>query len=956
MSTLIDLLNYGQSYWLDNLTRGKINSGELRQRVTEQGLRGITSNPSIFNKAITSGKDYDEQIIQLVKQGKSPQQIYNQLTIKDVIDACAILKPVYEQSSGIDGYVSLEVSPYLARDTQGTIDEARELHKAVGCPNCLIKIPGTAEGIPAIEQMIYEGISINVTLLFSVERYVEVAKAYIRAIERRVKENKPVNNIVSVSSIFISRIDTLVDQVLSQHITGKVPSDLKTPELILSKTGIATARLAYQQFKEIFGSDDWKKLEAKGANIQRPLWASTSNKNPLNSDLQYVEPLIGKDTINTMPDETIAALSAKGVLKQDTIEQGVDEARHVFTTLQTIGIDINKVTQQLEDEGVQKFTDSYNKLISDIANKRLTILHDEIASQKISYGKLESQIKETSAYLDEIQTARLLFAKDPYVWKTDTEDLKTINEGLGWLDLPDTFMKTAERISEFALTIKNEGYTDVVLLGMGGSSLCSEVAKQTFGSANNFMQLHVLDNTSPAAILELEQKINPDKTLFIVASKSGGTKETISFFRHFYTKLEQSKKIKAGKNFVAITDQDTPLVKLAEEYKFREIFINQPGVGGRYSVLSDFGLVPMALMGIDIKALLESAIKMKNSCNGIPVDANPGMMLGVLLGIYQKRGRDKVTFALSSTINSFGYWVEQLLAESTGKEGKGLIPVNGETLGSQSIYGDDRVFIHMYLSTDNNSEDENKIQALEDAGHPIVRIKIPNKISLGGEYYRWEIAVAIAGMVIGINPFDQPNVEESKKNTLKLLDGADKTGTYNQPKPVWQNEKTAIYAGTRVNITSTQHDSIGSLLRQFVATAKPHDYIALLPYFMLTNERENTLQTWRMQMRDDMKIATTLLEGPRYLHSTGQLHKGGPDTGLYIILVGEEKEEISIPNEKYGFSALHQAQALGDFYSLSEKNRRVIRINLGEDIDAGLTELYTSFMDTREKCLLEEIQ
>lgn len=957
MNTLIDILNYGQSYWLDNLTRGKITSGELKKRVTEQGLRGITSNPSIFNKAISGGQDYEEQITNLVKEGKSPQQIYNNLTVKDVIDACGILQPVYEQSSGLDGFVSLEVSPYLARDTQGTIKEARELHQAVGCHNCLIKIPGTPEGIPAIEQMIYEGININVTLIFSVERYKEVAYAYIRGIERRVKENKPVKDIVSVSSIFISRIDTLVDKILGQHITGNINVSEYTPELILGKTGIATARLVYQQFKEIFGSSSWENLKSKGANVQRPLWASTSNKNPLHSDLYYVEPLIGKYTINTMPDETITAFAKNGVLKQDTIEEGIDEAQQVFSHLQTLGIDINQITQQLEDEGIEKFTDSYNELIGNIAEKRLSVLKNEVASQKISYGKLESKIKETYAYLNEVQIPRLLFNKAPYLWKTSPEAIKEISNCLGWLDLPDIFTKTAERIKGFALNLKKEGYTDAVLLGMGGSSLCSEVARQTFSSTANYMQLHVLDNTSPAAILQLEQKINIDKTLFIVASKSGGTKETISFFRHFYTLVSKNNNTTAGKNFVAITDEDTPLVKLAEEYKFREIFINPPGIGGRYSVLSDFGLLPMALMGIDISALVANAVKMKDSCNAVPADANPGIMLGALLGVYQKQGRDKVTFILSPTISSFGYWVEQLLAESTGKEGKGLIPINGETVGAPGIYGDDRVFIHMFLSSDNNAEDEKKVKALEEAGNPVVRIGLPNKISLGGEYYRWEIAVAIAGMIIGINPFDQPNVEESKKNTLQLLDEASKTGTYNPPKPFWKNSKVTIYAGTRTeNLVPDERESIGAFLHHFISAAKPHDYIALLPYFLLTSERESTLQTWRMQMRNDIKVATTLLEGPRYLHSTGQLHKGGPDTGLYILLAGSEKEEILIPNEKYGFSALHQAQALGDFYSLSRKKRRVILINLGDNIDTELTDLYTSFMDTREKHLLEEIQ
>jgi len=377
MNTLIELLKYGQSYWLDNLTREKITSGELKNRVDDQGLRGITSNPSIFNKAITSGLDYDVQINELVKEGKSPSQIYDALTIKDVQDACDILSPVYEQSNGTDGFVSLEVPPYLARDTEGTIKEVRRLYRAVGKRNCQIKIPGTKEGIPAIEQMLYEGININITLLFSVERYVEVAQAYIRAISRRVAEDKPVNRIISVASVFISRIDVLTDQLLNQYI---IPAgeNMNTNQIhsLSGKAGIATARLCYQEFKNIFSDENWKRLEEKGAQLQRPLWASTSNKDPKYSDLRYVESLIGKNTVNTLPDKTIVAFADHGILKRDVIEEDLEQANALFGKLKNTGIDISFVTQQLENEGIQKFTEAYNELITNLAEKRLKILGD----------------------------------------------------------------------------------------------------------------------------------------------------------------------------------------------------------------------------------------------------------------------------------------------------------------------------------------------------------------------------------------------------------------------------------------------------------------------------------------------------------------------------------------------------------------------------------------------------
>jgi len=944
METLNNLLNYGQSYWLDNLTRKKIISGELTQRVSEQGLRGITSNPSIFDKAISNSTDYDEQITTLVNQGKTPRQIYDALTIKDVQDACDILKPIYTQSEGTDGFVSLEVSPYLAHDTQGTIKEARNLFKLVTRPNCLIKIPGTREGIPAIEQMIYEGISINVTLLFSIGRYIEVADAYLHALERRAEEGKPLSNVISVASIFLSRIDTLVDTLLSHRIIPfEDNNELSRPELLLGKTGITTARLCYQRFKEMFSGERWRKLQSKGAHIQRPLWASAGNKDPLYGNLRYVEPLIGKNTINTLPDDTITALAEYGVLKENTIEDDVEQAKRLFAGLKKNDIEMDCITRQLEHEGIQKFIDSYNKLLSSIANKRMSILGDKASPQRINFGNLATEINTAYASIDEKQIGRLLFAEDPYLWKTDFEQTKEISHRLGWLSLPDDFAKDSENIIDFALKIKEEGFTHAILLGMGGSSLCSEVARETFGTSQGYLQLFVLDNTAPEAILELEKNITIEKTLFIVASKSGNTEETLSFFHYFYNQLEKKGKNNPGNNFIAITDDGTPLVKTAEKYNFKKVFLNPPDLGGRYSVLSDFGLVPMALIGIDIKALLASAKKMEDSCDSIPAASNPGVSLGAVLGVCQRYGRDKVTFVLSSSIISFGYWAEQLLAESSGKQGKGLVPINGEVLGLPKVYGNDRVFIHMYLPSDSNAEDEKKLKALEEAGHPIVRIKVADKISLGGEYYRWEIAAAIAGIVIGINSFDQPNVEESKKNTSQLLEGWVKKGSFKQSEPLLKVESISIYGGAKAKqIVDDHHESVGGFVKSFIAQARPNDYIALLPYFLMTDYRTKILDTWRQQMRDELKEATTLLNGPRYLHSTGQLHKGGPNNGLYIILISDEEEQLSIPGEKFGFDTLHQAQALGDFLSLDKKGRRVIRIHLGKDIDAGLNKLYLS--------------
>jgi transaldolase len=371
MNPLLQLIEHGQSYWIDNLSRHMITSGDLKKRVTEQGLRGITSNPSIFDKAITKSNDYDAQIKELIRSGKkNVKEIYDALTIKDIQDACDILRPVFDESDGLDGFVSLEVSPYLARHTNETMAEARRLFKAVNRPNCLIKIPGTGEGVPAIEQMLYEGININITLLFSIQSYETVARAYIKALERRLNEKKDITKVSSVASFFISRIDVLVDELLHHRIIPEGgPDKYKKARDLLGSAAIASGKIAYQSFKKIFSGPQWEKLEKAGARVQRPLWASTSTKNPNYNDVMYVEPFIGPSTVNTMPEQTIAAFADHGKIVPNSVENDLDSAGKNFGQLAELGIDIDYVTQRLEDEGIQKFIEPYNALLKNLEEK-----------------------------------------------------------------------------------------------------------------------------------------------------------------------------------------------------------------------------------------------------------------------------------------------------------------------------------------------------------------------------------------------------------------------------------------------------------------------------------------------------------------------------------------------------------------------------------------------------------
>ena len=939
MNPLLQLIEYGQSYWLDNLTRRMIRSGGLKYRVDEHGLRGVTSNPAIFSNAISGSNDYDDQIRELVNEGLQIHEIYEQLVVTDIREACDVLRPVYDESDGIDGFISLEVSPYLAHDTEGTKIEGRRLFQTVDRPNLLIKVPGTLAGIPAIEEMLYEGISINITLLFSIQSYEAVAEAYIRALERRAAEGKSVKNIASVASFFLSRLDVLTDQLLGHRIrpgvsAGKEPQ----PQELLGKFANANAKLAYQSFKQSLASDRWKKLEGKGARVQRLLWASTSTKNPLYRDVCYVEPLIGPHTVNTMPDETIEAFADHGIIVKNSVEMDVDESQNVLKNLRKVGLNPDFITQQLFDEGVQKFIDPFDKLMTTLAEKRQQFLGKNHDSQTFALGKSRAVVQSALDSLRSRQFSQRISGGDPFLWPSEPGDEERIKNRLGWLSSIGVFRERVTEIKDFASEIKGAGFLHVVLLGMGGSSLCPEVCRDTFGSGNGWPQLTVMDNTDPAAVKGVASQVDLEKTLFIVASKSGTTGETLSFFNYFYELVKSQVKGEPGHHFIAITDPATPLVAEAQKRRFRRCFENQEDIGGRFSALSYFGLVPMGLMGIAIDLFLDRAKQIQYSCGPyLTATVNPAIQLGTILGIQHQLGRNKVTFVISESIQTFGHWAEQLLAESTGKGGGGLVPVEGEPLGSPSVYGNDRVFVYMHAIEENKGDTEEKLLTLEEAGYPVIRIEVRDKMNLGGEFFRWELATATAGSIMRVNPFDEPNVAESKQNTHELIDEWRQKGQFNEGFPAFEESGIAIHCDSIQEwFHKIKGKSAEGFLRSFVGLATPPDYIALLPYFLRTPERHNLLQSIRLSLRDRLKVATTLGYGPRYLHSTGQLHKGGPNTGVFIILTAYCAEDIAIPGQQYGFATLQRAQALGDFRSLNNKERRVIRIHLGRDIEHGL--------------------
>ena len=892
--------NEGQSLWLDYIRRSLMASGQLDRLIEEDALRGLTSNPAIFQKAIGGSDEYDEAIAAFL--GENPEmdagEIYERLAVEDIRRAADILRPVYDET-GIDGVVSLEVSPHLAHDTEGTIEEARRLWDAVDRPNLMIKVPATDEGIPAIEQLLSEGINVNVTLMFSLDHYEKVAQAYLDGLRRA---DDP-TGIVSVASFFVSRVAREVDTRLDERgLADEVGFDG-------SDVAIANAKRAYQRFREIFHGNAFADLREQGAHVQRPLWASTSTKDPSRSDVLYVESLIGAETVNTIPPDTLDAFRDHGTVTGQTVTDDLDRADAVLTRLAEVGIDLDDVTETLQERGVEKFSNPFDDLMDTLALKREEIRDERPDPVSFHLGGHEDRVVERLHAWQNDDFACRMWRRDPTLWAE--EDTPEITNRLGWLNLPESMQEQAEEITAFADSVK-DAFDDVVVLGMGGSSLAPDVFGKVFDAADGYPDLTVLDSTHPDAVTALADDLALERTLFVVASKSGTTTETLSFFRYFWDRVSGVTDT-PGDHFVANTDPGSDLVALGEERGFRAVFRAPPDVGGRYSALTPFGLVPAALMGIDLQRLLDRAWAAEAGSDFcVEAPNNAGLELGAALGELATAGRDKVTFVTSPSLEAFPAWQEQLIAESTGKDDTGIVPVDGEPLAGPKAYGDDRVFVYFYLDGEQDRATIGKLDALEEAGHPVISIRLDDRYDLAREMYRWEMGVAAAGATLGIHPFNQPNVEAAKRLATEAMNAEDGAG--------------GNVGGQTRTIVADDTGALQQAVGDWLGAADETSYLGVQAYLAPTAAAEEALRTLQETLRDRTGLATTLGYGPRFLHSTGQLHKGGPPNGLFLQLVDTPSDEVSVPETDYTFTELIAAQATGDYQALQEADRTVLRV------------------------------
>ena len=913
MATLNDLHELGQSTWLNYLRSSFIRSGELAEHV-KQGIQGVTANAQVYERAIRGSSDYDAGLRRAMAQGKPARRIHEALLVDDVQRAADVLHPLFEASHRRDGFVSFELEPALLHGVPATVAEVRHVSHHVDRYNVMVEIPATAVGLDALRELVADGVSVNVTHLFSVADYEKAAVAYLAGLEQYLTSHSVWRTApTAVASFSLAPLDAAIDARLEA---------LGRPDL-RGKAAVALARRLTARYRQLFNGPAWDKLAARRGQPLRPKWTRTTPRDFAHPALYYIQQLIGEGTIMTFIPATLTAFRRDGIATP-TLDKGLDEGETHLATLAALGIDFEAVAAQLQAEHLAASDHRFQTLVQAVVHKR-DALDVGQPMMSVQLGEAQATVDEGLHDLCRHAIIGRIWAADHTVWQPRPTEI--INR-LGWLDIADNMADKTARLEAFAKRIVADGFRHALLLGMGGSSLAPELFQKTLGrgAPAGYLDLVVLDTTDAEAVRAAEAAVDLPHTIVIVATKSGGTVETLSGFKYFYNRLsEVVGPERVGGHFVGITDPGSKIADMAARYGFRDLFLNDPDIGGRYSALSYFGLVPAALVGVDVPRLLERAAVAASNATLSHCDAiadNHAAVLGTILGRLALSGRDKVTFITSPALASFGDWVEQLIAESTGKEGRGIVPIVGEPPAPLESYGADRLFVHLRLEGD--ATNDAFVTALAAAGHPVISLRLADLYDIGGQFFLWEMATAVASYFLGINPFDQPNVEAAKIKAREIVAEYARTGS--------------LPAG---EFAALEPGALGTFLKE----AKPGDYIAIQAYIPATPAADAALQALRQAIHLRTGLATTVGYGPRFLHSTGQLHKGDGGQGVFIQLVSDAVEDVGIPDEAgqpaaaMGFNVLKKAQALGDARALRAAHRRLIAFEVGTHPVAAIEQL-----------------
>jgi len=949
MNQLLELKRLGQSVWHDNLRKGVVATGELSRLIDEYAVSGASMSLAAMARAMTGAKEYDGDISPLLDEGLDDETTAFRLIVRDSRHAADAFAPLWKASGGSDGFAAAGPVLKEGMGAASIAGEARRLARAVDRPNFLVMVPATDEGLEAIEELVADGTGVHAVAICSAGRYEACAAAFMKGLEKRASEGLPIDNVVCSAAFSVSRADTVFDRVIEERVEKAKSNDEKARgRALFGKAAVANARLAYLKYEEVRSSARFKKLKTSGAKPLMHVWESVGVRNHLYGELKYAEELIFPGTASVMALHTLLAFNSHG---RPSIHPApvFEAARKVFEEMSGLGIDCAAVTSRIEAGCVQALLASGASVVEAVGERRGALSENEGPSSVFSLGKLSSAAADALDTVMGDDFLRKLAAKDPALWKAGLGDKKQIRGSLGWTVLPYLMEEHVGEMDGFASEVREAGFTGAVLLGMGGSSLAPLVFASVFGRAEGSLALTVLDSTDPEALKSVTDRIDAGKTLFIVSSKSGSTIEPLSLFEHFHAIVAAVKGEKAGGSFIAITDPGTPLEGFARKYRFRKVFLNPKDVGGRFSALSYFGLLPAAIIGVDIKRLLEHAFRVDSLLNPASSSAeNPVMKLGAALGGLGLAGRDKLTFFLPKEIESFGMWIEQLVAESTGKEGKGLVPVSGEPLLCAASYGADRVFVSTTLGEEKDAGRESLLDALAEAGHPVIRMSLRDKYELGGEFLRWEAATAIAGQILGINPFDQPDVELAKKLAVTRLGQLGEEGApAAAPGVEFRGDGFRLLVGkAALEKMNYAGQDAKEALRAFLKLAGKGDYMGLLAYY---DPFDGGLAASFARMRKALPgasgAATQFGYGPRYLHSTGQLHKGRPSCGVFMILCHETQADMNVPGSAFTFSQLELSQAFGDMEALDSKGSRAAMVVMDDPSEEALKRFEEALLD-----------
>ncbi len=904
-------------------------SGELESLI-QAGLGGVRLAPDLLRRVILAGTDYDDDLSRLTSQGAAEPDALEVLLHADAGRAADLLRPTWDRTRGAEGHVSLWLNPELAEDTEAMVGLAARLHRQIGRPNLMLEIPATPGGIEAMRLLLAQGCGVNATLVFSIEVYQKVAEAHIQGLTALLEADGDLAATASVVSLQLSGLDDKLDRILAGLGADELHADL-----LSGKSGIALAKAAHAHRREIYRRAEWSQLVEAGARQQRLLFHGALPLDPTLPETHYLEAIVGSDTVCALSGDGLDVLR-RWEPTSTTLDSGLEGTQQRLQALADLGIDMAEVGRELQRECLAEARRLYQELQQAIPDK-----HTRLASGRrplvAELGELQAGAE---AALDELEAEHVLpriWARDHTVWQPEPTE---IANRLGWLRAARTMQAQCHRLDALAAAFRADGYGRVVLLGMGGSSLAPEMFARVFGSQEGHPELCLLDTTVPGTIHDLAEQLDLRHTAFIVSSKSGTTQETLSLFKYFYRRTVNALgEWRAGEHFLVVTDPGTPLAALAERLHLRGALLNDPNLGGRYSALSYFGLAPAAVIGVDIRLLLDRAMQAASATDRtVAATENPAARLGAILAQAAQAGKDKLTLLAPSGLESFGDWVEQLIAESTGKQGTGIVPVVGEAPTAAEVYADDRLFVQLQLGEEAGSHAD-----LLAAGHPLVRLQLRDRYDLGGQLFVWEMATAVAGRGLGINPFDQPNVEAAKALARQVVEVRQSAQPPSDEPAAAAEDGLALYTGSPDQPPGSA--SIESLLSDFLDGAQPGGYLALQAYLQPTPAVRSALDGLRRELRDRTRLATTLGYGPRYLHSTGQLHKGDAGKGLFLQFTADDPLDLEIPDDPEShassltFGAVKAAQAQGDRLALLQAGRQVLRADLGVDPEAGLERL-----------------